>query len=572
MPSIVPLAPLRAASSMSTPVLPMGHRVGGALRPIGEVAEDLGLEPGELTPAGNGILRIPVREVRARASASRRGKLVLVTAMTPTEHGEGKTVVAIGLAMALRRRGRRSVVCLRQPSLGPVFGAKGGASGGGRSAVEPRVQIDLGFTGDLDAITNAQNLLATFVDNHIFQGNPEGIDPTRPELPRASPLEDRALRDITSGLTAKAPGFPRPAQFVITPATEMAAIHALASDYADLKHRIDRMTVARGAGGSPITAAQLGATESVASLFGVALEPNLVQTVEGTPALVHGVPYANVAHGTCSRLAMELGLSGADFCVVEAGFSSDLGAEKFVDLVSPQTGLSADVAVIVATVRAIRWHGSLPAPAGPPVDPIAEGLENLDQHISNLRRMGLDPIVALNRFPSDTVEEIARVAAFCADRKLAFAAVSAFAEGGAGAEELADRVVEAAGRGQRSHALYAPNARVEEILETVVTAVYGGAAVVLSESARADLERIRRDGGSEGPVCVAKTPLSLSADAQLRGRPRGFTVSIRRLTRWTGAGFTVAIAGPIVAMPGLPAHPSADSIHFDDEGGVTGLG
>lgn len=542
-----------------------------ALRPIEDVAADLGFSPRELVPAGRGVLRIPVREVRARAAA-RRGKLVLVTAMTPTEHGEGKTVVAIGLAMALHRRGRRSVVCLRQPSLGPVFGVKGGASGGGRSAVEPRVAIDLGFTGDIDAITNAQNLLATLVDNQIFQGNPLGIDPAQAVLPRASPLEDRALRDLTSGLTAKAAGFPRPAQFVITPASEMAAIHALATDYADLKARIDRMTVARRADGSPVVASELGPTQSVPSLLGAAMEPNLVQTVEGTPALVHGIPYANVAHGTCSRLAMEAGVSSAEYCVVEAGFSSELGAEKFVDVVSPQTHLAADVAVVVATVRAIRWHGTPTDPSAAVRDPFGLGLENLEQHVANVRRMGLDPVVALNRFPTDTAEEVARVAQFCSDRGLAFASVAAFSDGGVGAEELADRVVEAAARGQRSHPLYGPRTPIEEILRTVVTEIYGGARVELTESARADLERLRRDGGFEGPVCIAKTPLSLSADAKVRGCPRGFTVTVRRLTRWTGAGFTVAIAGPIVAMPGLPARPAGDAIRMDDDGVITGVG
>jgi formate--tetrahydrofolate ligase len=553
--------------------IPAGERRRGfSLRPIEDVASDLGFASEELVPAGAGVLRIPVRAVRSRASASRHGKLVLVTAMTPTEHGEGKTVVAIGLAMALHRRGLRSVVCLRQPSLGPVFGAKGGATGGGRSAVEPRTAIDLGFTGDLDAITNAQNLLASLVDNHLFQGNPRGIDPARTVLPRASPLEDRSLRDISCGLTVKAPGFPRPAQFVITPACEMAAIHALASDYGDLKRRIDRMTVARSLDGSPFSASDLGPTGSVAGLLRGALEPNLVQTLEGTPALVHGVPYANVAHGTCSRLAMEAGLASAEYCVVEAGFSTDLGAEKFVDVVSPQTHLAADAAVLVATVRAIVWHGSVAGDSPGAADPIGSGLENLEQHVANLRRMGLDPVVALNRFPTDTPEEIARVERFCTERGLSFATVSSFSDGGTGAEALADRVTEAAGRGQRSHPLYGAHASIEEILKTVVTEIYGGGTVELTESALADLDRIRRDGGAVGPVCIAKTPLSLSADSKLRGRPRGFTVSIRHLTRWSGAGFTVAIAGPIVAMPGLPVHPAADTIRLDDDGTVSGLG
>lgn len=541
------------------------------MRPIEEVATSLGFDPKELVPAGAGVLRIPVALVRSRASRPSRGKLVLVTAMTPTEHGEGKTVVSIGLAMALHRRGDRSVVCLRQPSLGPVFGAKGGASGGGRSAVEPRLQIDLGFTGDIDAITNAQNLLATLVDNHLFQGNRRGIDPSQPVLPRASPLEDRSLRDITGGMSVKAPGFPHPAQFVITPACEMAAIHGLARDYADLSRRIDRMIVARTADGSPLTAADLGATGSVATLLRTALEPNLVQTVEGTPALVHGIPYANVAHGTCSRLAMEVGLSIADYCVVEAGFSTDLGAEKFVDLVSPLTGLSADGAVLVATIRAIRWHGSASVGESSGGDPIEGGLENLDQHVANLRRLGLDPVVALNRFPTDQPEEIARVERFCEERKLLFAPVSSFTEGGDGAERLAEQVRVAAARGLRSHPIYDPLTPIERILETVVTGIYGGRGFELTAAAREDLERLRKDGGAEGPVCIAKTPLSLSADAKLRGRPRDFTISVRRIMRWAGAGFTVAIAGPIISMPGLPAHPAADGIRLGDDGSITGV-
>ncbi|HTP55739.1 MAG TPA: formate--tetrahydrofolate ligase [Thermoplasmata archaeon] len=567
-----PMVPHSRSHPDLTPSPAERGRSPRALRPIQEVAEDLGFSARDIVPAGRGVVRLPVLEVRRRATSGRPGKLVLVTAMTPTEHGEGKTVVAIGLAMALRRRGRRSVVCLRQPSLGPVFGTKGGATGGGASAVEPRTEIDLGFTGDLDAITNAQNLLATFVDNHLFQGNALKIDPTRAVLPRASPLEDRSLRDLTAGLTVKAAGFPRPAQFVITPACEMAAIHGLATDYADLKQRIDRMTVARTADGSPIRAADLGPTGGVPSLLRYAMEPNLVQTSEGTPALVHGVPYANVAHGTCSRLSMDAGVYNSDFCVVEAGFSSDLGAEKFVDVVSPQTHHAADVAVVVASLRAIRWHGTVPGREGDTPDPLGVGLGNLEQHVENVRRMGLDPIVAINRFPTDTPEDLSRVARFCDEHGLRSAVVSAFADGGRGAEELADRVIEAAGRGQRSHPLYGPTAAVEEILATIVTQIYGGGAVELSDAARDDLDRIRRDGGPEGPVCIAKTPLSLSADAKLRGRPRGFTVSIRRLMRWTGAGFTVAIAGPIVSMPGLPAKPAADAIRMDDDGVVTGMG
>jgi formate--tetrahydrofolate ligase len=543
------------------------------MRSIAEVASDLGYRPADLAPAGRGVLRIPVGLVRSRADSSPPGRLILVTAMTPTARGEGKTVVAIGLGMALHRRGQRSVVCLRQPSLGPVFGSKGGASGGGRSTVEPRPDIDLGFTGDLDAITNAQNLLVSLVDNHIYHGNPLGIDAAQAVLPRASPLEDRSLRDIECGLTVKAAGFPRPAQFVITPAAEMAAIHALARDYADLKHRIDRMIVGRVADGSPVRASGLGPIGSVASLLKTALEPNLVQTAEGTPALVHGVPYANVAHGTCSRLAIDAGLASSDFCIVEAGFASDLGAEKFVDVVSPQTNLHADAAVLVATIRALRWHGTEGFDKSQPGEgTVARGLANLEQHVENLRRMGVDPVIALNRFPDDSAEEIAHVQRFCSERKLSWATVTAFADGGPGAAALAERVIEAAALGQRTHPLYREGSSTEEMLSTVVAEAYGGRGFELADAARVDLDRIRRDGEAEGPLCIAKTPLSLSADPTRHGRPQGFTLPVRRFIRWPGAGFTVAVAGSIVSMPGLPPRPSAEMIGLSDDGTIRGLG
>jgi formate--tetrahydrofolate ligase len=432
--------------------------------------------------------------------------------------------------------------------------------------------IDLGFTGDLDAITNAQNLLVTWVDDHVFRGNRLALDVSQPGLPRASPLEDRALRDIQSGVTVKAPGFPRPAQFVITPACEMAAIHGLASDYADLKARIGRIVVGRTQEGTAIHASEIESTASVASLLAGALQPNLAQTVEGTPALIHGVPYANVAHGTCSRLAMEMGLATTDYCVVEAGFSTELGAEKFVDIVSPQTGLPADAAVIVVTLRALRWHGTLGArDAVSDGTSVERGLPNLQQHVANLRRMGLDPVVALNRFPDDSPAEVERLGRFCTEERLRWASVTGFARGGEGAEALADRVVEAAAEGHRSHSLYSAGAVAEEILRTVVVDVYGGRSFELSDAARSDLAGIRHDGAPDGPLCIAKTPLSLSADPKLPGRPCDFVVQVRRLTRWAGAGFTVAIAGSIMTMPGLPARPSAGSIELADDGRILGM-
>jgi len=540
------------------------------MKTIEEVAASVGFRPSELIPAGRGAMKVPVALVRSLSKGSRRGRLVLVSAMTATAHGEGKTVVSIGLAMALERLGHRTVVCLRQPSIGPVFGSKGGASGGGRSTVEPRSVVDLGLTGDLDAIANAQNLMAALVDHHIYRGNPLGIASNAPIFPRASSIEDRSLRDISTGLSASAPGFPRKGQFVVTAATEVAAIHALAGDYSDLKRRLGRVLVARNGAGAPVRASDLAAEGSAAALLTTALAPNLVQTTEGTAAFVHGIPYANVAHGTCTLLSMEAGISLGEFCIVEAGFATELGAEKFVDIVSRQTHLDANVGVVVVSVRALRYHGGA-SEDSVSAEAVGRGLSNLDQHLSNMRRIGLDPIVALNRFPTDSPEEIRRVEEFCSGVGVPCALTTAFQDGGKGAEALARLVIEAAARGQTSHPVYPANASVEEVLRQVVTEFYGGASVELSPEATADLESIRAMGEAVGPVCIAKTPRSLSDDARKIGRPTGFTVRVRRLMRWSGAGFTVAIVGSIVTLPGMPEHPATETIDLSDDGEVVGL-
>jgi formate--tetrahydrofolate ligase len=541
-------------------------------RPIGTVAKDLGLDPAELIPAGAGVLRLPVPLARSLAARPRKGHLVLVSAMTATEHGEGKTVTAIGLTMALARLGLKSVVCLRQPSLGPVFGVKGGASGGGRSTVEPRPAIDLGLTGDLDTITNAQNLLASLVDHHIYRGKHPKIASDSPGLPRASAIEDRSLRTVTLGVSqSTTPGFPRPGRFVVSAATEVAAIHALARDFADLKQRLGRILVGRTPSGGDLRALDIGGAGSMAALLAPTLAPNLVQTAEGTPAFVHGIPYANVAHGTCSRLAIESGLALADFCVVEAGFATELGAEKFVDIVGAQTGLEATVGLIVVTVRALRYHGGADPDGAPSEGAVGVGLSNLEQHVENFRALGLDPVVAINRFPGDSPEELRVVENFCKARSVPFAQANSFAEGGAGAEALARLVQTAAARGQRAKPLYGPSASVESVLETVSTRLYGAAGVDLSPAAVTDLDRIRAHGEAVGPVCIAKTPRSLSDDPRLRGRPRGFRVQVRRFERWSGAGFTVAFLGGIITMPGLPDRPAAESIDLTSDGRITGL-
>jgi formate--tetrahydrofolate ligase len=540
-------------------------------RPITAVAQELGLEPAELVPAGAGVVKVPVARVRALAAAPPRGKVVLVSAMTPTEHGEGKTVTTIGLGMALARRGRRSVVCLRQPSLGPVFGVKGGASGGGRSTVEPRPAIDLGLTGDLDAITNAQNLLASLVDNHIYHGKAPRMASDSPGIPRASAIEDRSLRTATLGVSqSTTPGFPRPGRFVVSAATETAAIHALARDHADLKQRLGRILIGRTPSGGDLRAGDIGGAGSAAALLAGALMPNLAQTAEGTPALIHGIPYANVAHGTCSRLAMEAGRALADFCIVEAGFATELGAEKFVDLVGLQTGVPAEVGVIVATVRALRYHGGGPDTTAS-VETVTAGLANLEQHIANFRALGLDPVVAVNRFPGDTPEEVRVVERFCAEQKVDVADSTSFVDGGAGSQELARLVEAAAQRGQRAKPLYGPHDPVDHVVETVATRLYGASGVDYAPAAVADLERIRALGEGTGSACIAKTPRSLSDDARKRGRPRDFRVQVRRFERWSGAGFTVALLGPIVTMPGLPERPAAQGIDLAADGRVVGL-
>jgi formate--tetrahydrofolate ligase len=541
------------------------------LRPIASVAKDLGLAHADLHPAGPGVVKLPVALVRTLAGKRRRGKLVLVSAMTPTEHGEGKTVVAIGLAMSLERLGHRAVVCLRQPSIGPVFGVKGGASGGGRATVHPRPAIDLGLTGDLDALTNAQNLIASLADHHAHRGLAPELTAGPVDFPRASAVEDRSLRSITAGTLEMGAGYPRAGQFVVTAATEVAAIHALARDYADLKERLGRIWVGRTGTGAAVRASEIGAAGSAAALLVRALEPNLVQTAEGTAALVHGIPYANVAHGTCSRLAIETALAVADYAVVEAGFSTELGAEKFVDLVAPGTALDANVGVVVATIRALRYHGGAD-PAGPPsVEAVTRGLANLEQHLENFRRLGLDAIVALNRFPTDADDEVLCVKRYCTERGTAYAPDTGFSEGGKGATELAQLVVAAGGKGQKAAPLYLPTAPVEEVLATVATGMYGAAGVDLTPEATAQLERIRALGEGLGPVCVAKTPRSLSDDPDLRGRPTGFRLQVRGFERWSGAGFTVAYLHGIITMPGLPEHPAAASIDLAPDGTVTGV-
>jgi formate--tetrahydrofolate ligase len=543
------------------------------VQPIADVAAELGLSAAELRSYRGEVLKVPVAVVRSTVQRAARGRIVLVTAMTPTKHGEGKTVTSIAVAMALRRAGHRAVVCLRQPSLGPVFGIKGGAAGGGEATVEPKETINLGLTGDLDAVAAAHNLIAAMFDNHLFHGNPLGIDGEIRLWPRTLDVEDRALRHIVTNANGGPHTPPQKGSFAITAASEITAIVGLAQDYDDLRERVGRILLGFRKTGEPVRVQDLQATGAACALLRFALEPNLLQARDGTPALIHGEPFANIAHGTSSRISIELAQATSDYCIVEAGFATDLGAEKFVDIVGALTGLEVAGAVLVATVRGLRWHGGVADEelATPNPEAVRRGLANLEQHVQNLRALGIEPVVAANRFPGDTDEEVTLLRQFCQERALAFAESTAFTDGAVGAEQLAARVVEVCARGGRSRPLYAPDTPIEEILDRIVRTIYGGSGITLSPEATETLAVLRRIGEVSGPVCVAKTPLSLSDDPTVRGRPTGFVPTVHRFTRSAGAGFTVAYLGEIETMPGLPRRPLAEQIELTSEGRVVGL-
>lgn len=548
-------------------------RVAKNLKNIAEVASELGVHAESLTFYGKWKAKIDPRSLGGRIGDQPQGILVLVTAMTPTPLGEGKTVTAIGLAMGLHRLGKKSIVCLRQPSLGPTFGLKGGAAGGGKCTVEPMQDINLHFTGDIDAISSAHNLLAAMVDNHIFQGNQLGIDPGSITWPRVVDMNDRALRRITVGVGEAKEGVQHEGAFMITAASEVMAVHGLSRDYSDLKKRLGRIIIGYSKKGVPISAAQLKAEGAMAALVRDALEPNLVQTAEGTPALVHGGPFANIAHGTASMISIGLGLRLADYCVVEAGFASDLGMEKFVDIVTRAGGFEVNVVVVVASVKALRYHGGVPKDSleSPDSRAVMKGLENLAKHIENVRLCGLTPIVAINRFPTDSEEEIRQVIDFCREQGVSSAISTAFAVGGEGATELAERVVESARLGEKSHPLYPVEGSVEDKVATIVGKIYGGDGVDYEPSAKEGIATISKLGLTNLPVCIAKTPLSLSDDQTKTGRPRGFRVRVHKTKPAAGAGFNIVYMGDIVTMPGLPKVPLAEQIGLSDDGEISGL-
>jgi len=537
------------------------------LLPIEQIAAKLNLPP-DLYDRRSAVSAKLSLDLLKRA-ADKLGKLILVTATTPTTSGEGKTVTSIGLVQGLAHIGKRAIITSREPSLGPVFGMKGGAAGGGASQIEPAVQINLHFNGDFHAITSAHNLLAALIDAHLFHGNELDLDPAEISWPRALDMNDRALRSVVVSATApdkkQRDGSNRATGFVITAASEIMAILALASGREDLRARLARIVVGANRNGEPVTAAALGAVGPMMALLSEALLPNLAQTTEGTPALVHCGPFANIAHGTSSVVSQQMGLRLADYVVNEVGFGSDLGFEKYMDLVMPSSGIQPSVAVLVTTVQSVKQQGE---------GELEAGFKNLERHIAIVKAFALPVVVAINRFPKDTDSELARLQQFCEARGASFALSEAFAKGGEGASALARKVVEVieANPDPRPQALYGPAGSALDKIETVARKVYGADGVELSERAQESLNRIGRWGFGQLPVCIAKTQYSLSDDPKRMGAPTGWKLRVTDVALSAGAGFLVVTSGAMMLMPGLPKTSRAMSIDVDAEGEIVGMG
>jgi formate--tetrahydrofolate ligase len=553
--------------------MPLKSDAGGAPLPMAEVAARAGIPQAAMIPFGRNKAKI---DLDFCADARRRpgARLVLVTAMTPTPAGEGKTTTSIALADGLRRIGKRPVLCLREPSLGPVFGAKGGATGGGKARVAPSDDINLHFTGDFHAITSAHNLLAALIDNHLHQGNARGLAPETIAWGRVLDMNDRALRQVTLGLGGKANGPVRTSRFDITPASEVMAIFCLSGDLADLHERLGRIVVGSDGSGRPVRASDLKADGAMTALLRDALAPNLVQTLEGTPALVHGGPFANIAHGCNSVLATSTALGLGDWVVTEAGFGSDLGAEKFVNVKCRQAGLRPAAAVVVCTLRALRMHGgaALAEAARPNAQALEVGFANLRRHVENVSAFGLPVVVSINRFTEDPESELALVKEWSNALGAACEVCEGWAAGGEGAEHLARAVVVAANDGDRAPAFtYQDGLPLAGKIGAVVRTVYRGDGIELSPEAEAGLARIESAGQGSLPVCIAKTQYSFSADPKRLGAPTGFRIPVRDVRLAAGAGFVVVLAGDIMTMPGLPKLPAAERIGLDAAGNIVGV-
>lgn len=542
------------------------------LKPIGEVAWGLGITEEEYEPYGRDKAKLSL-ELLDRLAGRPDGKLILVTAINPTSAGEGKTTTNIGLSMALNKLGHRAISTLREPSLGPVFGIKGGAAGGGYAQVLPMDDINLHFTGDFAAVSAAHNLLAAMLDNSLYQGNPLGIDPKRVELRRVVDMNDRALRNIVLGLGKRSDGVTRESGFDITVASEVMAILCLADGMTDLKTRLGRMIPAYTRDNHPVTVADLQATGAMALLLKDAIKPNLVQTIDNTPAIIHGGPFANIAHGCNSILATRMALKLADYTVTEAGFGADLGAEKFLDIVCPQAGFSPDAVVLVATVRALKLNGGAAADdlGQENLEALGAGVANLVQHLENLHRYGLSVVVALNRFPTDTKAELDFVARRCAELGVQSAITEVFARGADGGLELAEKVVELCRRPASLSTVYQPEDSLADKIAAVATRIYRADGVEWAPAARKQLDRFSELGYGRLPVCIAKTQYSFSDDPTRLGAPRDFSLTVREVRLDAGAGFVVALTGDIMTMPGLPRRPAAWGMDISDDGTIIGL-
>lgn len=541
------------------------------MKPIEEIAESIGIAKENLSLYGK--YKAKINNIES-LDDNEDGKLILVTAITPTPAGEGKTTTSVGLVDALTAIGKKAVIALREPSLGPVFGVKGGAAGGGHAQVVPMEDINLHFTGDFHAISAANNLLAALLDNHIHQGNLLQIDSRRITWKRVVDMNDRQLRHIVNGLQGRVNGVPREDEYDITVASEIMAILCLANDIADLKNKLRKIIVAYNYDGEPVTAGDLKAEGAMAALLKEAIQPNIVQTLEHAPAFIHGGPFANIAHGCNSVLATKLALKYADYAVTEAGFGADLGAEKFIDIKCRLANLRPDAVVLVATIRALKMHGGVKkSDLGiENVDAVFAGIPNLSKHLENIKEVyGMPVVVAINKFPTDTDAELAAVEKACKEMDVAVVLSDVWGKGSAGGKELAEKVVALAEEPNHFSYVYDLDDSIEEKLNKIVQKVYGGAGVELAPSAKKELKELERLGFGNYPICMAKTQYSFSDDASLLGAPKDFTVMIRNLKVSAGAGFIVALTGAVMTMPGLPKSPAAERIDIDEKGNITGL-
>ncbi len=544
-----------------------------SMLPIAEIAGELGFSEEEIELYGRYKAKISLEAIEKRKDL-KNGKLILVTAINPTPAGEGKTTTSVGLGQAFAKIGKKAIIALREPSLGPVFGIKGGAAGGGYSQVVPMEDINLHFTGDIHAITAANNLLSALIDNHIHQGNELGIDPRKVVWKRVLDMNDRALRNVVVGLGRDVDGVPRQDGFMITVASEIMAIICLADGMDDLKERLGKIIVGYTYDGRPVTAKDVKAVGAVAALLKDAIKPNLVQTLENTPCLMHGGPFANIAHGCNSLIATKLGLKLADYCITEAGFGADLGGEKFLDIKCRKAGISPDAVVIVATVRALKYNGGVKKEelGKENVEALVTGLSNLGKHIENIKACGITPVVAINEFASDTEEEKQAVIKYCKQYGVACVMSQVFAKGGEGGIALAEKLVEITEKSSGSYTpFYQLSLSIKDKINQIATRVYGGKGVKYTPAAESQIDRIEKMGYGDLPVCIAKTQYSLSDDPTKLGRPENFEVAVSEVRVSAGAGFVVVLTGSIMTMPGLPKIPAANSIDIDSKGKITGL-